>query len=93
MLLLLLDPIFDKKVKKSGFRILKRQHLYQKNNNSSGPETCLRTWGTRSNTAALVRRVAEIGASLRPSLAGVTAQQRLEQVHQRVKARLAAAGT
>ena len=40
------DPILDKKVKQSTFRILERQHLYQKNIISSGPETCLRTWGT-----------------------------------------------
>ncbi len=41
-----LDPILDKKVKKSGFRILKCQHLYQKNIISSSPETPLESRGT-----------------------------------------------
>ena len=35
-----------KNVETSTFRILERQHLYQTNINSSGPETYLRTWGT-----------------------------------------------
>jgi len=47
----------------------------------------------RSSVAAFERRVAEIGASLSTAQVAETAQQRLEQLHRRVKARLAAAGT
>ena len=47
----------------------------------------------RSSAAALDRRVAELGASLSTPPAAEPAQQRLEQLHARVKARLAAADT